>query len=176
MKPIPTIRLASEAEAATLLTMYHEMIDQMGPDTWHTQWRKGVYPTEADFVTAARKGELYVAELNAQLAAAVVMNHHCHPEYAAVNWQVQCPPHQVGCIHTLGVSVQARHCGVATALMRYVAAAAQSKGCKCLRLDLIETARPIAPFYRSLGFCFRETRYIEYDSVCANFDMYELLL
>lgn len=176
MKMTPSFRLGTEADAAALVTMYHEMIDEMGPTTWHTQWRKGVYPTEVDFVNAARNGELYVAEINAQLAAAVVMNHHCHPGYAAVNWQVQCPPHQVGCIHTLGVSVHARHCGVASALMRHVTAAARAAGCKCLRLDLIETARPIAPFYRSLGFSFRETRHLDYDTVRANFDMFELLL
>lgn len=176
MRDTTSFRLGAVADIPALLTMYHEMIDAMDTGTWHTQWRKGVYPIESDLLSAINNGELYVAVRENQPAAAVIFNHRCHPGYNEVPWQVQCTAQQVGCIHTLGVSVHCRRCGIATALMQYVASVARARGCKCLRLDVIDTARGIIPFYRSLGFSCRETRHLVYDTVSANFDMMELVL
>lgn len=178
MKASPqiTFRPAVEADAPALRLMYDAIIDAMDISTWHTQWSKTGYPSNADFIAFARKGELHLAFADGELAAAVVLNGSYNRGYDAVTWGVACSPHQVRYIHTLGVSVTMRRCGVASALLNHVAALARAQGCKSLRLDVINTARPAERFYRDFGFIHRATCTLDYDSVCTEFNLYELEL
>ncbi len=171
-----TFRLATPADVPSLRLLYNEIIEAMDASRWHAQWRKDGYPTDADLTQAAAQQTLHLACRGAEIVAAAVLNHHFNPGYNAVPWQVQCPPQQVLCIHTLGVSPRFQRCGVASAMVQHAVAVARALGCKCLRLDVIETNHPADLLYTRLGFSFREARRLEYDSVCAVFNMYELVL
>lgn len=171
-----TFRLATSADVPALRTLYDEIIDAMDASCWHAQWRKDGYPANADFLAAAEQGELHLAFVGDSLAAAAVFNHHYNPGYNAVPWQIQCSPHQVLCIHTLGVSPRMQRCGIASAMVQHAVNIARLKNCKCIRLDVIETNRPADILYTKSGFSFRESRRLDYDSVSAVFNMYELLV
>lgn len=169
-------RMATPADLPSLRVLYDEIIDAMDASRWHAQWRKDGYPTDADLAEAIEQGCLHLAVCGSTLAAAAVFNHHYNAGYDAVPWQVQCPPEQVLCIHTLGVSPRMQRRGIASAMVQHAVDTARRKHCRCIRLDVIETNRPADLLYERCGFSFRESRRLTYDSVCAVFNMYELLL
>lgn len=169
-------RRAEPADLPALRVLYDEIIDAMDASRWHAQWRKDGYPTDDDFAEAIAQGWLYLAVCGGVLAAAAVFNHHYNAGYDAVPWQVQCLPSQVLCIHTLGVSPRFQRRGIASAMVQHAMATARCQQCLCIRLDVIETNRPADLLYTSCGFSYRESRRLTYDSVCAVFNMYELVL
>ena len=159
-----------------LRLLYDAIIDAMDASRWHARWRKDGYPSDADFAAAARAGELWLCLVEGQLAAAMVLNHEFNAGYAQAPWAVHCAAHEVLCIHTLGVSPRMQRRGVASAMVSQAAAVARAKGCKCLRLDVIEGNQPADLLYQRLGFEFRGAYELKYDSVCAEFNLYELVL
>lgn len=169
-------RPAVESDVPQLRNLYNAIIDAMDASCWHARWRKDGYPTDADFAAAARAGELWLCLAEGQLAAAMVLNHEFNPGYEQAPWAVPCARHELLCIHTLGVSPHFQRCGVASAMVRHAATVARNMGCKCLRLDVIEGNLPADMLYRSLGFEFRGAYRLKYDSVCAEFNLYELVL
>lgn len=169
-------RKARAGDAAALRVLYNEIIEAMDASSSHAQWRKDGYPTDADLAAATAAGELYLAWCGTELAGAMVLNHAYNPGYDTVAWGVRCSPQQVLCIHTLGVSPRCQRQGVATSMVQYAIKVARSSACKCLRLDVIETNRAADLFYLRQGFELRATCRLKYDSVCAEFNLYELVL
>lgn len=169
-------RKARGGDAAALRELYNEIIEAMDASPSHAQWRKDGYPTDADLATATAAGELYLAWCGDELTGAVVLNHAYNPGYDAVAWGVNCSPQQVLFIHTLGVSPRCRRQGVATAMVQHAIEVARSLACKALRLDVIDTNRAADLFYLRQGFLLRSTRRLVYDSVRAEFNLYELVL
>lgn len=177
MQPlIPQFRPATESDVPQLRLLYNDIIDAMDASRWHARWRKDGYPADADLAAAARAGELYLCTVAGELAGAMVLNHAYNPGYDQAPWAVACPAAEVLCIHTLGVSPRMQRCGIASALVGHAAAIARAAGCKCLRLDVIEGNLPADLLYRRLGFEFRGAYRLKYDSVCAEFNLYELVL
>ena len=84
--PEITFRPAVESDAPALRRMYDAIIDAMDISTWHTQWSKNGYPSNADFIAFVRKGELHLAFADGELAAAVVLNGTYNRGYDAVKW------------------------------------------------------------------------------------------
>lgn len=171
-----SFRAAQAEDIPALRSMYNDIIDVMDASRWHAQWRRDGYPTDEDLSAAAQRGELYLALHGAELVGAMVLNHDYNPGYDAVEWQVNCPRAQVLCIHTLGVSPNWQRKGVASAMVNYAAQLARRCACRCLRLDVIDTNRPADLFYSSLGFSLRGRQRLHYDSVSAEFNLYELVL
>lgn len=169
-------RKARGCDASALRLLYNGIIEAMEASSSHAQWRKDGYPTDADLAAATAAGELYLAWCGDELAGAMVLNHAYNPGYNAVEWGVTCSPQQVLCIHTLGVSPRYRRQGVATAMVQYAIEVARSLACKSLRLDVIDTNPAADLFYLRQGFLLRSTRRLEYDSVRAAFNLYELVL
>lgn len=171
-----SIRLATQHDLQGLRLLYNDIIDAMDASQWHAQWRKDGYPTDAELANAIRRGELHVALIDSTIVAAMVLNHAFNEGYRAVLWQISCSDEEILCIHTLGVSPRIQRCGIASTMLEYAAQAARSKGCRCIRLDVIENNRPADMLYTRHGFSFRGTHHLHYDSVSAAFNMYEYLL
>lgn len=181
LPPIPmhslNFRQATPFDLPTLRNMYDEIIDAMDKSTSHAQWHRGGYPTDAFLQTRAAIGELWVAEQNNTIIAAMVLNAECNPGYAQADWQVTCEPHEVMAIHTLGVSPRVQGQGVGKAMVQQAIAVARRKGCKCMRLDVIDTNPAAGQFYTRLGFSFLGRYELNYPgTVCTDFDLYELPL
>lgn len=169
-------RPARAADLPALRVLYNGIIEAMDASPWHAQWRKDGYPTDADLAAATAAGELHVAVRGCKIVAALVLNNRCNPGYQEVAWGVDCAAEQVLCIHTLGVDPACQRQGVAAAMVQYAVGLARERGCQCLRLDVIDTNRPADLFYTRQGFALRGQRRLVYDSVCAEFRLYELVL
>ena len=154
--------------------LYDEIIDLFQSQTGTTAWRRGVYPTEADFQRAIREGTLYVGELDGNLAAGMIVSQGTDKTYGEPPWRVDAPDEETAVIHTLGVSPAFSGRGLALRMIEGAAALAREKGWKALRLDVLEDNVPAQRLYRRAGFVYIETKQIWYESTgLANFLLYE---
>ena len=172
-----SFRKATPLDLPALRCLYDDIIDAMDGASSHAQWRRGGYPTNAFLQTKAAVGELWVAEKNGAMVAAMVLNAECNPGYSQANWQIACEPHEVMAIHTLGVSPRVQGQGVGKAMVQQAIAIARRQGCKSMRLDVIDTNPAAGDFYTRLGFTNHGRYLLDYPgAVCTHFDLYELPL
>ena len=168
-------RQATPLDLPALRSLYDEIIDAMDNNpASHAQWKRGGYPTDAFLQAKAAIGELWVAEKEKSMVAAMVLNAECNPGYSQAQWQVNCQPHEVMAIHTLGVSPRVQGQGVGKAMVQQALRIAREQKCKCMRLDVIDTNPAAGKFYSRLGFTFLGRFELDYPgAVCTNFDLYE---
>ena len=67
------VRQAVPADMAAVLALYDGVIDLFQAQTGNLGWRRGVYPTQADFHRAIQAGTLYLGELEGRLAAGMIL-------------------------------------------------------------------------------------------------------
>ena len=169
-----TIRQAVPKDLPALIALYDEIIDLFQSQTGTTAWRKGVYPTAADFQRAIREGTLYVGELDGNLAAGMIVSQGTDKTYGTPPWRVDAADGETAVIHTLGVSPNAGKRGVGLQMVEGAVALARQKGWKALRLDVLEGNDPAVRLYERAGFVYIETKQIWYESTgTANFLLYE---
>lgn len=176
MNPL-TFRRATPFDLTTLRRLYDEIIDGMEGAPSHAQWKRGGYPTDSFLQTRAALGELWVAEKNGNMVAAMVLNSECNPGYAQAKWQIDCRPDEVMSIHTLGVSPRVQGEGVGRAMVLKAIDIARKQGCKSMRLDVIDTNPAACIFYEKLGFKMLGDFVLDYPgAVCTTFTLCELPL
>lgn len=168
------IRQAVLEDMSAVLALYDKVIDLFQAQTGTQSWRRGVYPTEADFQRAIQAGTLYVGELEGGLAAGMVITQGTDKSYGAPPWRVDAADEETAVIHTLGVSPALSGRGLALEMIRGAVALARERGWKALRLDVLDVNEPAHRLYRRAGFQYICTREIFYESTgLANFLLYE---
>ena len=167
-------RQAVPADMAAVLALYDGVIDLFQAQTGNLGWRRGGYPTQADFHRAIQAGTLYLGELEGRLAAGMILTQGTDKTYGEPPWRVDAPDEETAVIHTLGVSPAFSGRGLALRMIEGAAALAREKGWKALRLDVLEDNVPAQRLYRRAGFVYIETKQIWYESTgLANFLLYE---
>ena len=146
------IRLATEADLEPLQSFYWQLTDDLEKQPYHPLWEKGVYPDAAYLQASIAAGELWVADMQGQIAAAMVVNDRCNEGYMQVAWQVQAAMGEFTVIHTLGVATACQRRGIGAAMVRHAIVLAAETGHKAVRLDLIDHNLPAEPAYTKLGF------------------------
>ena len=171
------IRQAGPGDLPAVNALYDEIIDLFQSQTGTTAWRKGVYPTAADFQRAIREGTLYVGELDGGLAAGMIISQGTDKTYGEPPWQVDAPDEATAVIHTLGVSPSRTGRGLALEMLEGAARLAREKGWQALRLDVLEHNCPALRLYERAGYTYIATKQIWYESTgLANFLLYEYVI
>ncbi len=171
------IRQAVPGDLPAVSALYDEIIDLFQSQTGTTAWRRGVYPTEADFQRAIREGTLYVGELDGNLAAGMIVSQGTDKTYGDPPWQVDAPDEATAVIHTLGVSPSCTGRGLALEMLEGATRLAREKGWQALRLDVLEHNCPALRLYERAGYTYIATKQIWYESTgLANFLLYEYVI
>lgn len=168
------IRQAVPEDMPAILELYDGVIDRFQAQTGGRGWRKGVYPTEADFQKAIDAGTLYVGELEGAPAAGMVVTQGTDKTYGNPPWRVDAPDEETAVIHTLGVSPNFSGRGLALEMIRGAVDLARERGWRALRLDVLDSNTAAQRLYRRAGFAYICTKKIFYESVgLADFLLYE---
>ncbi len=168
------VRQALPEDLGAVVTLYDGIIELFQAQTGNMGWRKGVYPTEADFQKAIQAGTLYVGELEDGLAAGMIITQGTDKSYGDAPWQVEAEDEETAVIHTLGVSPRFTGRGLALQMAQGARALAREKGWRALRLDVLKENEPAHRLYRRAGFQYICTKKIFYESVgLADFVIYE---
>lgn len=169
-----TVRQAVQEDMPAILELYDGVIELFQAQTGNMGWRKGVYPTEADFQKAIEAGALYVGELEGRLAGGMIITQGTDKSYGDAPWRVDAADDETAVIHTLGVSPALAGRGLGLRMVEGAVGLAREKGWKALRLDVLDVNIPAQRFYERAGFVYIETKRIWYESTgLASFLLYE---
>lgn len=142
-----TMRLATTADMQTVHAIFRDAIREMNAQGI-PQWDE-VYPTPALLEDDLTRGELFVADTEDGVLAAVVLNSECDPAYHTAAWQGG-EPYVV--VHRLCVSPLAQNKGVGRGLMGEVEAWARARGYADIRLDAFSQNPHALHMYAGLGY------------------------
>lgn len=172
------IRKADVSDTDVLLGMYNAIIDDTEGKSESPRWTKGVYPDRDYIAGAAGRGEIYAAFEDGRPVGALVRNHVMAPGYERVAWDADAAPEKVYVIHTLGVSPDCQHRGIASMLSERLIEDAGKEGIESIRLDVIDGNTPSVRLYEKLGFRNHGPAVLDYGSVedGVAFTLMELVL
>lgn len=145
------MRPAEAKDMQTVYAIFHDAIEHMNR-TGIPQWDE-IYPTAELLDTDLKNEQLYVAETdNGNVAAAVVLNEECHPDYQTADWKGR-EPHVI--VHRLCVSPAAQGGGVGRGLMQAVETWSRERGYADIRLDAFSLNPHALRMYDRLGYVKR---------------------
>lgn len=112
------------------------------------QW-DDTYPNAAVFEKDLGKGELWIAEIDGELAAIAAVTTDQSPEYADVGWDIT---EKAIVVHRLVADPAFRGRGAATALMRQAEVVAKESGIAVLRVDTNSRNEATKVLFPKLGY------------------------
>ncbi len=124
------VRRAVEGNIAEIMALVGRSVPLMRV-AGNLQWDDG-YPNAEVFAEDVRLRQLWVAELDGQVAGVAAITTEQSPEYADVGWDLKEP---AVVVHRLAVDPEFRGRGVAERLMRQAEVVATDWGIGVLRVD-----------------------------------------
>jgi len=171
------IRKAAPEELQRVRRFYHEVTDGLAEAQYSPGWKKDIYPSVEDLQGALARQELYVAEEDGRIAAAMTVNHDSNEGYAKVSWPTAAAPEEVTLIHALGVHPARSGRGIGKTMVRFVMELGRQGGQKVLRLDVLAGNLPAEKLYTGLGFRYVDSQQMFYeDTGWTQYDLYEYVL
>ena len=174
---MPNIRAARGGEYEAVRAFYHSLIDDMQDSPYLPGWEKEIYPTNEYLRASVDAGQLYVCEVEGEIAGAMVVNGDCNEGYAQAQWPTQAEPGEVAIIHILGVHPRFARRGLAKELVAWAIDMAKRQGRRAVRLDVLRGNLPADRLYRGMGFVYVDTMRMYYeDTDWTDFDLFEYAL
>lgn len=171
------IRTAKKAEYSKVRAFYHSMIDAMEDAEFKPQWEKDVYPSQEFLRESMDCEELYIGELNGEIAACMVVNHKYNEEYKKITWPAEAADNEILVIHALGVHPSFSGKGIATQMVQKVIQMAHENNNKAIRLDVLMGNIPAEKLYLKNGFQYLDTIQMFYeDTGWTDFKIFEFIV
>ena len=168
---------ATPEEYQKIRAFYHSLIDALEGLEYHPMWQKDIYPAPEDLQKAIGEGWLYYGIEKGRIAAAMVLNRNCNPEYSKADWQIDAGPEEILVIHMLGVHRDFTGSGFGKELVRYALGFAEKTGAKAVRLDVLKGNIPAEKLYEGIGFKHITTIPLFYeDTGWTDFKLYEYVI
>lgn len=83
------IRLANHDDFQNVQEFYYALIEEMSHLEYTPRWEKDVYPTSEFLSDSIENKELYIGEIDGQIASVMVVNHSYNEGYKEIKWQVE---------------------------------------------------------------------------------------
>ena len=168
------IRTAENHEFHKVQMFYHSMIDAMEHTPYTPGWQKGVYPSDQYLIGSIARRELYIGFLNAELVAAMIVNHESNESYANAHWPTEADKEEITVLHALGVRHDFGGRGIAKEMVNKVIAMAREGQQKVIRLDVLKGNLPAERLYTGMGFQYVDTLQMYYeDTGWTDYMLYE---
>lgn len=147
------IRPARAEDLSAIAAIYESILDQEDArPVSFTNWQRGKYPTLDTARQALQAGTLFTAEENGTVYGCVNLNGEQLPEYAAIPWQYDAAPDEVGVIHTLVIHPAWSGRGKARELVSFCEDHCRRQGKRVIRLDTYIHNQPANAMYPRLGY------------------------
>ena len=143
------IRRATDADLDRIAEIVRLVVPAMQASGNH-QWDEH-YPNRAAFAADVANGELWVAEVDGQVAAMAAFCREQSPEYATVGWDLNEP---ALALHRLAVDPAFRGRGVARALTLHAETVARELGIAVLRVDTNTQNQATQKLLPSIGYIY----------------------
>ena len=146
------IRPAEPADIPAITAIYDAIHTQEERGEVTIGWDRAIYPTRATAEAALQAGDLFAAELQGRVVAAMRLNQEQVDSYAEGSWEFPARDDQVMVMHTLVVDPACARQGIAGQMVRYYEDYALQQGCPYLRIDTNERNTRARAMYRKLGY------------------------
>ncbi|TCD10717.1 GNAT family N-acetyltransferase [Pedobacter frigidisoli] len=143
------IRLAVEADIPKIMQLVKKVVPLMQA-AGNFQWGND-YPNPGVFAEDIEIGQLWVAEINGDVAGVSAITKDQDPEYADAGWEIN---DEAIVTHRLAVDPDCRGMGIARALMEQAEIVAKNKGIKILRVDTNSENLATRALFPKLGYEF----------------------
>lgn len=171
------IRLANHDDFQNVQGFYYALIEEMSHLEYTPRWEKDVYPTSEFLSDSIENKELYIGEIDGQIASVMVVNHSYNEGYKEIKWQVKAEDTELFVIHALGVRYELAGKGIAKEMVRKVIETARAMNLKAIRLDVLAENTPAERVYLKMGFRYLETIHMFYaDTGWTEFKLYEYVV
>lgn len=143
------IRLATTADLSTVMQLVRRVVPLMRA-SGNLQW-DDTYPNSEIFADDVRQGQLWLAEIDSQIAGIAAITTSQGPEYTNVGWDIT---EAAIVVHRLAVDPIHRGKGVAEALLRQAENVAVDRGIFVLRVDTNSQNQATQKLFPKLGYAF----------------------
>jgi ribosomal protein S18 acetylase RimI-like enzyme len=143
------IRLATHDDLSALMSLMQRVIPTMLA-AGNFQWDEN-YPNEIVFQRDIDMGQLWIAEVDANVAGVAALTMEQEPDYVQAGWDIEEPAIVV---HRLAVDPAFRGAGIASALMLKAEEIAVERGIPCLRVDTNTQNEATQKLFPKLGYRF----------------------
>jgi len=141
------IRVARIGDISQIMQLIALVVPAMNA-AGNFQWDK-TYPDTTVFENDIAAGQLWVAEVQGEIAGIAAITTDQEPEYARVGWDIK----QTAIVtHRLAVSEHYRGKGIAAALLMQAEGEAVSRGINLLRIDTNTANRATQKLFPKLGY------------------------
>lgn len=141
------IRLATREDVVALMALVRRVVPLMRAAR-NLQWDE-TYPNAGVFERDIELGQLWVAEIDGDIAGVAAVTTDQEPEYAQVGWDLE---ESAVVVHRLAVDPVFRGVGVAGALMRKAEEVAVERGIGVLRVDTNTQNEATQRLFPKLGY------------------------
>ncbi len=143
------LRLATKADLPALTDLLTRVVPLMQA-TGNYQW-DNTYPNATVFSEDIDAGDLWLAELDGQLAGIAAITTKQEPEYAQVGWDINEPAIVT---HRLAVDLRFQGRGVAVALLNQAEKVANQRAIPLLRIDTNTQNQATQRLFPKVGYQF----------------------
>ncbi|MDF2988853.1 MAG: acetyltransferase [Eubacterium sp.] len=142
------LRKARLEDLNLIMKMVRKAIEVMA-EAGIFQW-DDLYPDEELLHKDILNNEMFLCEIDNQMACIFVLNQECDDEYAAGDWQYKDSSYSV--IHRLCVNTVFQGRGIGSMTIQLIEEYLRNRGIECVRLDAF-SGNPIAlRMYEKLGY------------------------
>lgn len=145
-----TIRRAALTDIPAIMNVIKEVVPLMNA-AGNFQWNE-TYPNPEAFAKDIELNQLWVADMDGDIAGIAAITTEQYPEYAQVGLDIS---QEAVVVHRLAVSPRYRGKGVAEALMYEADAEAIRKGLKLLRIDTNSENTSAQKLFQKVGYQFK---------------------
>jgi len=138
------IRLANLTDVPAIMHLIAGVVPDMNA-AGNFQW-DSTYPNPAVFEKDIALNQLWLADIDGDIAGVAAITTDQEPEYAALGWDINEPAIVT---HRLAVSVNHQGKGIAAALLQQADEVARSRGISKLRIDTNTQNRPLKSFFQN---------------------------
>jgi ribosomal protein S18 acetylase RimI-like enzyme len=141
------IRRCSSADIDQVMALVHRVVPMMRA-SGNLQWDEE-YPNVQVFEKDVRLRQLWVADVEGEIAGFAAITTDQEPEYADVGWDIS---EQAIVVHRLAVDPAFQGKGIAAALMVQAETVARERGVKVLRVDTNAQNQVTQRLFPKLGY------------------------
>jgi ribosomal protein S18 acetylase RimI-like enzyme len=143
------LRLALSADIPLIMALVRRVVPLMRA-TGNLQWDDH-YPNPGVFERDLNLGQLWVAEIDGEIAGVAAITTDQEPEYANVGWDIN---ETAIVVHRLAVDPAFKGKGVAKALMQQAEAVARDRSIPILRVDTNSHNQATQQLFPKLGYIY----------------------
>lgn len=171
------IKVAKEEDFIRVRDFYYSLIDAMKDAEYKPGWKKDIYPTREFLIKSIESNELYIAQIDNDTVACMVVNHEYNDGYKNVKWTVNVDTSELFVIHALGVHPKYSGEGIAKQMVQKVIEEAEKNNIKTIRLDVLGGNLPAEKLYTKMGFAYCDTVKMFYeDTGWTDYELYEYIV